>query len=81
MAKISYASAIGSLTNTIVCTWPNIGHAVSVLSRFMSNPSQSHCEAIKWILRYLLWGTTLKCMYFGKGELHVQGYVDADFGC
>jgi len=35
MANILYVSAIGSLMNTIVCMWPNIGHAVRVLSRFM----------------------------------------------
>ena len=38
-----------------------------------------HWEAVKWILRYLR-GTIDKCLYFGKGELKVQGYVDADFG-
>ena len=79
MAKIPYASAIGSLMYAMVCTRPNIGHAVGVVSRFMSNPGKVHWEAVKWILRYLR-GTTDKCLYFGKGELKVQGFVDADFG-
>ncbi|CAA0813492.1 Unknown protein, partial [Striga hermonthica] len=35
MAKISYASAIGSLMYAMVCTRPDIGHAVGVVSRFM----------------------------------------------
>ena len=34
---------------------------------------------MKWILRYLR-GTIEKCLYFGEGELNVQGYIDADFG-
>lgn len=79
MAKIPYASAIGSLMYAMVCTRPDIGHAVGVVSRFMSNPGKVHWEAVKWILRYLR-GTTDKCLYFGKGELKVQGFVDADFG-
>ena len=79
MAKVPYASAIGSLMYAMVCTRPDIGHAVGVVSRYMSNPGKVHWEAVKWILRYLQ-GTINKCLYFGKGELKVQGYVDADFG-
>jgi len=79
MAKIPYASAIGSLMYAMVCTRPDIGHAVGVVSRFMANPGKAHWEAVKWILRYLR-GTTEKCLYFGKGDIKVQGYVDADFG-
>ncbi|CAA0813321.1 Uncharacterized mitochondrial protein AtMg00810 [Striga hermonthica] len=79
MAKIVYASAIGSLMYAMVCTRPDIGHAVGVVSRFMSKPGEAHWEAVKWILRYLR-GTTEKCLYFKKGDLKLQGYVDADFG-
>jgi hypothetical protein len=78
MARIPYASAIGSLMYAMVCTRPDIGHAVGVISRFMSNPGKAHWEAVKWILRYLR-GTTEKCLYFSKGEIKVEGYVDADF--
>ena len=45
----------------------------------MSNPGNVHWEVVKWILRYLR-GTINKFFYFGKGELKVQGYIDADFG-
>lgn len=79
MAKAPYASAIGSLMYAMVCTRPDIGHAVGVVSRFMSSPGKAHWEAVKCILRYLR-GTTDECLYFGKGELKVQGYVDADLG-
>ncbi|WVY93468.1 hypothetical protein V8G54_032556 [Vigna mungo] len=53
MAKIPYASAIGSLMYAMVCTRPNIGYAVGVVSRFMSKPGKARWEAVKWILRYL----------------------------
>jgi hypothetical protein len=52
MAKVPHASAIGSLMYAMVCTRPDIAHAVGVVSRFMSNPGKQHWEAVKWILRY-----------------------------
>jgi len=78
MAKIPYASAIGILMYAMVCTRPDISHAVVVVSRFMSNPGKAHWEAVKWILRYLR-GTIGKCLYFGKREIKVEGCVDSDF--
>ncbi|RVW99369.1 Retrovirus-related Pol polyprotein from transposon TNT 1-94 [Vitis vinifera] len=36
MSKVPYASAIGSLMYVMVCTRPDIAHAVRVVSRFMS---------------------------------------------
>ncbi|RVW54404.1 Retrovirus-related Pol polyprotein from transposon TNT 1-94 [Vitis vinifera] len=36
MSKVPYASAIGSLMYAMVCTRPDIAHAVGVVSRFMS---------------------------------------------
>lgn len=63
MAKVPYASAIGSLMYAMVCTRPDIAHAVGVVSRFMSNPGKHHWDAVKWILRYLR-GTSLPlCLY------------------
>ena len=57
MAKVSYASAVGSLMYAMVCTRPDIANAVWVVSRYMANPGKSHWEAVKAILRYLK-GTT-----------------------
>jgi len=42
MATVLYASAIRSLMYAMVYTRPNIGHAVGVVSRFISNPSKAH---------------------------------------
>ncbi|CAM8947691.1 unnamed protein product [Rhodiola kirilowii] len=79
MDKIPYASAIGSLMYAIVCTRPDIAHAVGVVSRFMSNPGRHHWEAVKWIFRYLKGSSSLS-LCFRKSELGLQGYVDADNG-
>lgn len=38
MSHVPYASAVGSIMYAMVCTRPDISHAVSVVSRFMGNP-------------------------------------------
>ena len=47
MSKVPYASAIGSLMYAMVCTRPDIAHAVGVVSRFMSRSGKQHWEAVK----------------------------------
>ena len=37
MAKVPYSSVVGSLMYAMVCTRPNIAHAVGVVSRFLEN--------------------------------------------
>ena len=78
MSKIPYASAIGSLMYAMLCTRPDIAHAVSVTSRYQSNPGEEHWTSVKCILKYL---RRIKDMMlvFGNGELQVQGYTDSNF--
>lgn len=78
MAKVPYASIIGSLMYVMVYRRPDIAYTMRVVSRFMSNPGKQHYEVVKWILRYLQ-GITEKCLCFRKGKLKLQGYVDANF--
>jgi len=40
--NVPYASAVGSLMYVMVCTRPDIAHAVSTVSIFMSNPERPH---------------------------------------
>ena len=77
MERISYASAVGGLMYAMVCTRPNIAHAVGVVSRFLSNPGREHWNAIKWIMRYLQ-GTSKLSLSFGSGKLMLVGYTDSD---
>ena len=56
-------SAIDSLMYAMMCTRPDIAHAVGVVSRFMSKPGKQHWEAVKWILRYLK-GSLDTCLCF-----------------
>lgn len=42
MSRVPYASAVGSLMYAMICTRPDISHAVSVVSRYMENPGKEH---------------------------------------
>ncbi|GKE17459.1 hypothetical protein Tco_1425036 [Tanacetum coccineum] len=78
MAKVPYASAVGSVMYDMVCTMPNIAHVVGVVSRFMSSPGKEHWEAVKWLLRYLK--CTLKAtLCFSKKEVVLEGFSDSDY--
>ena len=71
MSKVPYASALGSLMYVMVCTRPDIAHAVGVVSRFMSKLGKQHWEAVKWILRYLK-GSLDTCLCFTGASLKLQ---------
>ena len=77
MSKVPYAYAVGSLMYVMVCTRPNIPHAVGVVSRFLTNHEKEHWEAVKWILRYLR-GISRLCLCFGSSEPMLDGYTDSD---
>ena len=47
MALVPYASAVGSLMYAMVCTIPDIAHAVGVVSRYMEYPGKESWEAVK----------------------------------
>ena len=77
MSKVPYSSVVGSLMYAMVCTRPDIAHAMGVVSRYMNDPGKEHWMAVKWILRYLR-GTTTQSLCFGGSNTILQGYVDSD---
>ena len=82
MSHVPYASVVVSLMSPMVCTRPNIAHAVGVLSRYMSKPGKEHWTTIKRVFRYLCGTTDHAIGYQGKvgpdRELYIHGLVDAD---
>uniref|UniRef100_A0A2N9GD91 Uncharacterized protein n=1 Tax=Fagus sylvatica TaxID=28930 RepID=A0A2N9GD91_FAGSY len=80
MSKVPYASAVGCLMYAMVCTRPDLAHAVSTVSRYMANPGREHWNAVKWISRYLK-GIAEHGILFSRqpGTNSVVGYVDADY--
>jgi hypothetical protein len=42
MSKVPYASSMGCLMYAMVCTRPDLAHAMSVVSKYMANPGKQH---------------------------------------
>ena len=78
MAKVPYASAIGSLIYAILCTRPDIAYVVSVTSRFQSNPGLEHWVVVKAILKYLRRTKDLILTYEG-GDLQLTDFIESNF--
>jgi len=78
MRAIPYASAVGSLMYAMLCTRPDICHAVGLVSRYQSNPGPDHWTAVKCILKYLR-RTRDYMLIYGSDELIPVGYTDSDF--
>ncbi|KAM1180046.1 hypothetical protein ACFX2G_019554 [Malus domestica] len=51
MSIVPYASAIRSLMYAMICTRPDIAYAVSITSRYQSNPGSKHWAAVKTVLK------------------------------
>ncbi|CAM8981667.1 unnamed protein product [Rhodiola kirilowii] len=80
METVPYENVIGSLMYAMISTRPDLSYAISLLSRFMSNPGMDHWLALKHVVAYVK--STLDtglCYSKRKDVLELVGYVDADF--
>jgi hypothetical protein len=78
MSKVPYSSVIGSLMYAMVYSHSYLSHAMSVVSRYMTNLGKEHWQAVQWILRYLC-DSSNACLCFGKYGDCPFGYVDSDY--
>ena len=79
MSNVPYASAVGSIMYAMVCTRPDVAYALSMCSRYQSNPGEAHWMAAKNILKYLRRTKDDFLVYGGDNELVATGYTDASF--
>ncbi|KAH9689071.1 hypothetical protein KPL70_015335 [Citrus sinensis] len=79
MARVPYASAVGSLMYAMVCTRPDISQAVSMVSRYMHNPGKNQWLVVKWILRYLYETVDVGLLFKKDCCQQCVGYCDSDF--
>ena len=80
MEGITYANAIGTIMYSMISTRPDLAYAISLLSRYMSNPGKPHWDALKYMLRYINGSVDISLCYKKMSEtLDLVGYVDSDF--
>jgi hypothetical protein len=73
MSNILYASAIGSIMYVMLSTRPDVALALSMKSRYQSNPGMNHWSAVKNILKFLGRTKDMFLVYGGsKAELDVK---------
>lgn len=77
--KHNYRSMIGKLLYLATVSRPEIALATSIFSRHIEEPQQSDWEAVRKIVSYLRQTSNLRLRLATKGNLQLQGYVDADW--
>ena len=69
---------VGSILHAARATRPDIAHAVGIVSKFNSQPTEAHLIAVKRIFRYLKGTLDIVLQYRASGKPLV-GYSDADW--
>ena len=73
-----YKQIVGSLMY-LTSTRPDIMYAMSLISRYMENPSEVHLLAAKRIFRYLKGTTDFGITYKTTGKSRLIGFSDSDY--
>ncbi|GJY71892.1 zinc finger, CCHC-type containing protein [Tanacetum coccineum] len=76
--QLEYSRAIGCLMYAMTSTRPDIAYAVGRLSRFTSNPSRQHWQAITRVFKYLKGTMNYGLSYMGYPSV-LEGYSDASW--
>lgn len=71
---------VSSLMYAMVCTRPDLAHSISVVSKFLKNPKQIHCDLIRHIYQYVRGNLDLALSYKSTGTTDLIGYADAAYG-
>ena len=80
ISKVTYASAVGCLVNSMVCTRPDLAQVVRAISKFLLNPRRSHWDVVKWIFRYLMVTIDYDIMFSRQeSDPSIMRYVDVDY--
>ena len=78
VSQLEYSRVIGCLMYAMTCTRPDIGFAVGKLSRYTSNPSAHHWQAVQRVLKYLKRTMDYSLSYTGYPSV-LEGYTDASW--
>eukprot|EP00253_Pinus_taeda_P015435 PITA_15435 len=75
----TYRSIVGSLI-FLTHTRPDITYLVSLVSRYMTNPSEIHMKAAKRILRYVKGILNFGIHYYSSEKFNLVGFSDSNWG-
>ncbi|GJX78041.1 zinc finger, CCHC-type containing protein [Tanacetum coccineum] len=78
VSQLEYSRVIGCLMYAMTCTRPDIAFDVGKLSRYTSNPSTQHWQAIQQVLKYLKKTMDYRLTYTGYPSV-LEGYTNASW--
>jgi hypothetical protein len=76
--KYLYATLVGKLMFLAVATRPDLAYCVGALTRFMAQPTLTHWQAAKGVVRYLGSKPDRGITYRGS-TTELEAYCDADY--
>ncbi|XP_075486210.1 secreted RxLR effector protein 161-like [Primulina tabacum] len=81
MLYIPYASGVGSIMYGMICSRPDLSYSMSVVSRYMANPGETHWHTLKGVFKYLKGSANVRLMFEKQNSLEnpIVGYVYSDF--
>jgi hypothetical protein len=74
-----YREIVGSLNHAAIYSRPDISFAISKLSQFMSDPSDTHMAAAKHLMRYIVGTITFRQIYSASKPLKLECFADASW--
>jgi hypothetical protein len=74
-----YREMVGSLVYLSIFTRIDIAAAVSIVSKYLTNPTKIHCDMVRRIYWYLRYKPN-KGLSFKKGSQQMKCYCDSSFG-
>ena len=76
--RVLYASAVGSLKYSMLCTRLDICYVVGIICRYQSNSGPEHWNVVKHILKYSNRTKNHMLVYSGE-DLTPTRYTNSDF--
>jgi Reverse transcriptase (RNA-dependent DNA polymerase)/gag-polypeptide of LTR copia-type/Pol polyprotein, beta-barrel domain/GAG-pre-integrase domain/Integrase core domain/Domain of unknown function (DUF4219)/Zinc knuckle len=77
--RTEYQELIGSLMYAMIATRPDIAYTVGKLSQFCADPSETHYQVAKGVLKYLKATKDLSLVYGATGNKEIHGYTDSSW--
>ncbi|XP_042051541.1 secreted RxLR effector protein 161-like [Salvia splendens] len=82
MELVPYSNIVGNMMYMMICTRPDIAHAISTTSRYMAGFRRQHWSALRWCLRYLKGADKLGILFTRAGGAEKEplvGFCDSDY--
>lgn len=78
VSETYFKQIVGSLMY-LTATRPDLMLAVSLINRYMANPTELHYQATKRVLRYIQGTTDYGILYKKSGAEELVGFTDSDY--